>query len=29
MVRFTYTGLFDPNMVVDMTARGGNVPKAG
>ena len=27
--RFTDRGLFDPNMVVDMTARGGNVPKAG
>ena len=27
--RFTDKGLFDPNMVVDMTARGGNVPKAG
>ena len=27
--RFTDRGLFDPNMVVDMTARGGSVPKAG
>ena len=27
--RFTDKGLFDPNMVVDMTARGGDVPKAG
>ena len=27
--RFTDRGLFDPNMVVDMTARGNNVPKAG
>ena len=27
--RFTDRGLFDPNMVVDMTARGGDVPKAG
>ena len=26
--RFTDKGLFDPNIVVDMTARGGNVPKA-
>ena len=27
--RFTDRGLFDPNMVVDMTARGGDVPTAG
>lgn len=27
--RFTDRGLFDPNMVVDMAARGNNVPKAG
>ncbi|MGM9549011.1 MAG: hypothetical protein ACI3V5_04120 [Faecousia sp.] len=27
--RFTDRGLFDPNMVLDMTARGGSVPKAG
>ena len=27
--RFTDRSLFDPNMVLDMTARGGSVPKAG
>ena len=27
--RFTDKGLFDPNLVLDMTARGGSVPKAG
>ena len=27
--RFTDRGLFDPNVVLDMTSRGGSVPKAG